>query len=395
MQLRENLYWTGVLDPDLRVFDIIMHTEFGTTYNAYVIQGSEKTALVETVKEKFYAEYLEKLQAVVDIKEIDYIICNHTEPDHVGSIAQLLALNPEMTIIASHTAVRFLENIINAPFKSHAVKEGELFSLGAGFTLEFMILPNLHWPDTMYTYWQEAGVLFTCDSFGSHYSHLEILRSTVTDETGYMRATKYYFDNIIGPFKQPFMQNALKRIADLQINMICTGHGPVLDDKLEALISIYHDWTNVKNPNQKKTVIIPYVSAYGYTASLAEKIAAGIKASGDIDVKLYDMVEADAAEVLAALQFADGMLFGTPTIVGDALKPIWDLTTSLFSVGCQRKPAGAFGSYGWSGEGVPNISERLKQLRMQVVDGFRVQFKPTEADFEKAFAFGKSFGEML
>ena len=172
----------------------------------------------------------------------------------------------------------------------------------------------------------------------------------VTDHEGYMRATKYYFDCIIGPFK-PFMLKALDRIRDIDISMICTGHGPVLDEKIDFIMNTYREWCTVVNPNPRKTVIIPYVSAYGYTKSLAEKIAEGIRDSGDVDVRSYDLVEADQAVVLEELGFADGILFGTPTIVGEALKPIWDLTTSIFAGTHGGKLASAFGSYGWSGEG--------------------------------------------
>ena len=146
------------------------------------------------------------------------------------------------------------------------------------------------------------------------------------------------------------------------------------------------------NPNPKKTVIIPYVSAYGYTGMLAEKIAEGVKDSGDIDVRSYDMVEADAAKVNEELLFADGILLGTPTIVGEALKPIWDLTLGMFPATHGGKYAGAFGSYGWSGEGVPNITQRLKQLKMKVSEGFRVRFKPSEADLVSAYEYGYQFG---
>ena len=187
-----------------------------------------------------------------------------------------------------------------------------------------------------------------------------------------MRATKYYFDNIIGPFK-PYMKKALDRVRKLDISMICTGHGPVLDARIDFMLDTYEEWCTVVNPNPRKTVIIPYVSAYGYTKQLAETIAKGIEESGDIDVRCYDMVEAEQAKVLEELGFADGILFGSPTIVGEALKPIWDLTTSIFAGTHGGKLASAFGSYGWSGEAVPHLIERLKQLKMRVPDeGFRV-----------------------
>ena len=234
----------------------------------------------------------------------------------------------------------------------------------------------------------------TCDSFGSHYGFEDVLVSRVTDHEGYMRATKYYFDCIIGPFK-PYMLKALERVRALDVSMICPGHGPVLDDNIGFMEDTYETWCTVVNPNKKKTVIMPYVSAYGYTKQIAEKIEEGIRKSGDIDVRSYDMVTADQAKVLEEIGFADGILFGTPTIVGEALKPIWDLTTSIFAGTHGGKLASAFGSYGWSGEGVPHIIERLKQLRMRTVEGLRIRFKPGETDLVEAFEFGYNFGCLL
>lgn len=394
LKLNDSLHWAGVLDSDLRVFDIIMYTEFGTTYNSYILKGSEKTALFETAKLKFWDDYKASLEELGVLNSIDYIVMNHTEPDHAGSIAKILELNPKATVVATGTAISFLKEIANTEFHSIAVKEGDTLSLGDK-TLEFMIVPNLHWPDTMYTYVQEDGTLFTCDSFGSHYSHEGILRSTVEDTEGYMRATKYYFDNIIGPFKNPYMINALNRIKGLDISMICPGHGPVLDSHIEELMEIYKEWCGANEPEEKsstKLVVMPYVSAYGYTGQLAEKIAEGVKDSGDIEVRMYDMVNADAALVSAELAAADGILLGTPTIVGEALSPIWQLTMGMFPPTHKGKLASAFGSYGWSGEGVPHIIERLKQLSMKVLDGFTVRLKPSEIDLIDAYDFGYNFG---
>ncbi|WP_160689733.1 FAD-dependent oxidoreductase [Clostridium sp. C2-6-12] len=391
LELKKNFYWTGVLDPDLKVFDIVMETEFGTSYNSYLLKTSQKTVLFETAKAKFLDEYLEALSNLVDINEIDYIVVNHTEPDHAGSIEKLIEINPNIKIVGTGVAIGFLKNIVNRDFYSIAVKENDTLDLGDK-TLRFMVLPNLHWPDTMYTYIEEDKTLLTCDSFGSHYSFDEILLSKVTDNEGYLRAKKYYFDNIIGPFKKPFMIKALARIKDLDIDMICTGHGPVIDCRIEELKALNAKWCEIVNPNPRKTVIIPYVSAYGYTKQLAGEIAKGIKASGDVDVRDYDLLETDKSKVLEELFFADGILLGTPTIVGEALEPIWELTISMFARTHGTKHASAFGSYGWSGEGVPHIIERLKQLNMKVIDGFRVKFKPSDSDLSDAYDYGYNFG---
>lgn len=393
LKLRENFYWTGIVDANLRVFDIIMYTEFGTTYNSYVLKTGDKTVLFETAKEKFFDDYLEKLKEIIDVESIDYLVVEHTEPDHAGSVERLLDLNPGMKIIATGCALGFLKEIVNRDFTGIRISDNMTMKIGDR-TLRFLFVPNLHWPDTMYTYIEEEQILVTCDSFGSHYGLDDVLLSKVTDWEGYMRATKYYYDNIIGPFK-PFMLKALERVRELDISMICTGHGPVIDDKIDFILNTYEEWSTVVNPNLKKTVIMPYVSAYGYTKSLAEKIAEGIHASGDIDVRAYDMVEADQAKVLEELGFADGILFGSPTIVGEALKPIWDLTTSIFAGTHGGKLASAFGSYGWSGEAVPHLIERLKQLNMKVTEGFRVRFKPDENQLQEAFEYGFNFGCLL
>ena len=394
LKLRGNFYWAGILDDTLRVFDIIMYTEFGTTYNSYIYKAGDKTILFETVKEKFFDDYLKELKEIVDVTKIDYLVVNHTEPDHAGSVQRLLELNPQLKIIATPTAVSFLQNIVNGDFCSSAVKDEQEMKIG-NITLRFLHVPNLHWPDTMYTYIEEEQALVTCDSFGSHYSFEDILVSKVTNQEDYWKATKYYFDCIIGPFKS-FMLQALARVRELDVSMICTGHGPVLDADIDKMYNTYEEWCTVVNPNQKKTVVIPYVSAYGYTGQLAEQIAKGIEDSGDVDVRAYDMVTADQAKVLEELGFADGILLGTPTIVGEALKPIWDLTTSIFAGTHGGKLASAFGSYGWSGEGVPHMIERLRQLRMRVLDeGFRVRFKPGEVDLLNAYDYGYNFGCLL
>ena len=391
VKLRENFYWTGIIDDQLRVFDIIMYTEFGTTYNSYVMKAGDKVVLFETAKAKFFEEYLEKLKEVIDITKIDYLVVSHTEPDHAGSVERLLDYSPQMKILATGCAIGFLKEIVNRDFVSIAVKDEQKMTIG-NRTLHFMLVPNLHWPDTMYTFIEEEQILVTCDSFGSHYCLPEVVSSKITEEADYQKALKYYYDCIIGPFK-PFMLKALDRVENMDITMVCTGHGPVLEgERIRQVMGQYRQWSTVVNPNPKKTVIIPYVSAYGYTKMLSERIAEGIRDSGDIDVRCYDMVEADAAKVNEELLFADGILLGTPTIVGEALKPIWDLTLGMFPATHGGKYAGAFGSYGWSGEGVPNITQRLKQLKMKVSEGFRVRFKPSESDLVSAYEYGYQFG---
>ncbi|HHX53893.1 MAG TPA: FAD-dependent oxidoreductase [Clostridiales bacterium] len=392
LKLTDRVYWCGVLDPDLRTFDIIMHTEFGTTYNSYLIKGDNATALIDASKACFSDEWLDKVNKLIGVTKIDYLIVNHTEPDHSGAVEKFCELNPDVKIIATTAAIGFLGQIANRPLNTLPAKEGQTLDLG-GVTLKFMIFPNLHWPDTMFTYAVEEKLLFSCDCFGSHYSFGEVLVSRVTDCEGYKRATKYYFDNILGPFKRPYLANAVKKVKDMDIAMICPGHGPVLDEGKDGILAWYDEWMEEAPKSDKKKAVITYVTAYGYTRQLAEKIGAGIKDAG-ADVESLDLTGhpelMDAAST--AIAESDGFLLGTPTIVGEALKPIWDIATSMFAATHKGKIAAAFGSYGWTGEGVPNITERLKQLRLKVRDGFRVRFKPTENDLLDAYDYGYDFG---
>ena len=394
LRIKPDLYWTGVLDPELKVFDIIMETKYGTSYNSYLLKGSEKNALFETSKLAFWEEMKDYIESELPLSGIDYLVMNHTEPDHAGTVVKLIEANPSITIVATGTAIQFLRHIVNTDFNSLAVKDGDTLSLGDK-TLQFMILPNLHWPDSMYTYVPEIRTLFTCDSFGSHYACQDVLRSRVPNEEQYKEATKYYFDCIIGPFRRPYMSTALERVKELDVETICCGHGPVLDSRLDEMFGWYNEWCAAPEKRDKKLIVMPYVSAYGYTKQLAEEIARGAEAAGEIEVHRYDLVFSDKTNLAADMAGADAYLFGTPTILGEALEPIWELTLGMFPPVFQGRLASAFGSYGWSGEGVPHIIERLKQIRLKVVDGFRVRFKPDRTQLEDAYDFGYNFGCVL
>ena len=399
LELKKDIYWIGSLDPNLRIFDIIMETEFGTTYNSYIVKGSEKIALFETVKAKCFEEYIEKIKQYVDPKKIDYIVVDHTEPDHAGSVEMLLDYAPNAKVVGSQAAIDFLREIANKDFDTIVVNHGDTLDLG-NKTLKFISAPFLHWPDSIYTYIPEDKVLVTCDSFGAHYSWDEVLFSKIPQEKmkDYESALLYYYTAIFGPFKEYVLQ-ALDKIKDFDIEMIATGHGPVLDKNPQLIMDTYRKWSIETNPNSKKTIVIPYVSAYGYTEELAKTIANGIKSQGDFDIKLYNLNIANygglKAEIMNEIYWADGILLGTSTINGDALPPIWDIATSLNPIVHGGKIVSAFGSYGWSGEGVPNIISRLEQLRMKVVDGYAIKFKPSPYQIENALAYGRNFGKYI
>lgn len=390
LQAKENIWWVGVQDPDLRVFDIVMYSEYGTSYNAYVVKGTEKTAVFETVKAKFFDQYLENLKEVCDPATIDYIVVGHTEPDHAGGVEKLLALAPNATVVGSATALTFLKEIVNHPFKSQAVTEKDQIDLG-GMHLEFLSVPFLHWPDSMYTYIPEIKALFTCDSFGCHYADERVFNDLI--EGDFTEAYKYYFDNIIGPFKRPYMTNALKRVRALDVEFIGNGHGPVLRTNIQHYFDLYRKWaTPVKKAPEDRNVVIAYVSAYGYTKQLAETIAEGLKDGGVQHIQMFDLVTDDNAAAKAALQSSDGFLLGSPTLVGDALPPIYEMLVGLNPIIHRGLPAAAFGSYGWSGEAVPNLTARMEALKLgQPLPGLKIRFKPSDAQLAEARQYGRDF----
>jgi NADH oxidase (H2O-forming) len=393
LEINHDVKWIGILDFDLVTFDVVMETKYGTTYNSYFI-NAEKKAIIETTKEKFVDTYLEKVKKVCNPEEIEYIILNHTEPDHSGNLQYLLEIAPNATVVGSGNALRYLEDIVPVPFKSQKVKEGDTLDLG-NKTLRFISAPNLHWPDSIYTYLEEDKLLFTCDSFGAHYCHEEMFDDKVGN---WDDSFNYYFDVILKPFSK-FMIKAIDKIKPLEINAICPGHGPILRtnwkryvDLSEQLAKKYLEETSPV----KASVFIPFVSAYGYTRLMAEEIKAGIESVDDVDVELLDIEHISIGEIDSKLTHANGIIVGCPTINQNILMPIYKLFAVINPLRDKGKLAGAFGSYGWSGEGVKMIEENLKSLKLNIFQqGIAAKFSPSEESAERLRIYGEAFAKRL
>lgn len=375
-KITDGVYSIGVLNPSLRVFDIIMETKYGTTYNAYLVCGSEKCALIETVHAKYFDEYIENISALTDISKIDYLILNHTEPDHTGSVERLLQINPNITVIATAAGIKYVGSISNSDLKTHTVKQDDTLELGEK-TLKFIPVPFLHWPDSMFTYIEEDKVLFSCDMFGAHYCEPRTFDSLIADKEAYDDALSYYYTAIFSPFK-PHVLAGIEKTDGLEKDFICTSHGPVLTKAtMENVIEKYKLWS-APVQKEKKSAAILYVSAYGYTRMLAQK-AYGVAAELGFETQRRDIIKHDAAEISWLANESDILMFGSPTINRDAPKPVWDTISSIDAVNCAKKSALVFGSYGWSGEAVNALKSRLEELRFNVFkDGFKVNFKPSK-----------------
>lgn len=383
--IKDNIHWVGVKDPLLRVFDIIMSTKRGTTYNSYLIDD-EKVAVIDCVKDGFFKESLDNIKKIIGNKKVDYIIVQHTELDHSGTLIKFLEEYPEAKVVATKAAISYVKEIINRDFNSIDISTASELNLGKT-NLKFISAPNLHWPDTMFTLAKEAKVLFTCDFLGSHYCP----SGTILDEhhEDYYNEMKYYFEVIMGPFKK-FVNQALVKIEPLDFSMICPSHGPMHIDTSNKYLELYKEWS-VEVAIENKNVQIFYITAYGNTGKMAEYLADKIRKVG-ILVQVHEITNSKVEDLVLKAEAATGILIGSPTINQDAVKPAWDLMSVLCPINVRGKIAGAFGSYGWSGEGVPMMMHRLKSLKFKTVDeGLRFKFVPSDNEFKEADKFIENF----
>ena len=394
IDLTPDVKWIGVLDYDIRTFDIVMHTDHGTTYNSYFINAEKKT-VIETAKEKFSDAYISKLKRVTDPAEIAYIVLDHTEPDHSGAMRQLLDLAPSAVVVGSGNAIRYLSDIVNRPFRSLVVKEGDTLDLG-NKTLKFISAPNLHWPDSIYTYLVEDRILFTCDSFGAHYCHEDMFDDLTGD---YSEDFRYYFDVILKPYSK-VMVKAIEKIRPLDISMIATGHGPILrsrwQETVDETMALAEDYLRLTAEKRQKRILITYVSAYGYTREMAELLARGASAVENVVTEVMDIESADIGEMDSKLTIADGIIVGSPTINQNTLLPVYKLMAMVSPLRDRGKLAGSFGSYGWSGEAPALIAEMLGNLKLKLFEKpAAYKFVPESDKEQPLIDYGERFARAL
>jgi flavorubredoxin len=381
----------GTLDPDLRHFDVIMQAEHGTTYNSYLVVGDDKVALIDTSKGRFADDYIERLRKVIDPAKIDYIVMNHMEPDHSGALAKVLEAAPNATPVLTRPGYQFAKNIVNFEFDAMIIKGDEVLDLG-GRSLRFIVAPYLHWPDTMFTYCEEDGVLFTCDFLGAHYCDERLFSDLVEN---YDYSFKYYFQCIMRPFKE-YVRDGLDKIDALEgLKVICPSHGPVLRSNLESYIARYREWSAEPPAREAKRLLVFYASAYGNTRKMAQEISEGAKDAG-ADVSLLDLEGVELSMMVDEIENADGVAIGSCTINGDALEHTWSLLSSLATIKLKKKLGAAFGSYGWSGEGPKMLAERMKSLKFRVPEEpLRIKVVPTEDDLTECREYGRKLAEAL
>ena len=392
MKIADNVYYVGVSNPTLRVFDIIMCTEYGTTYNSYLVKGADKTALIDGAHKGFEANFQENVEAITDFANIDYMVVNHTEPDHSGAIRLVIEKNPDIVVYGTTACLKNLDNIVRLPFNRVAVKDGDTLELG-GKTLTFCVSPNIHWPDTMMTYLAEDKILFSCDFLGAHFAEPTMYVHKAYKKELYEKEFKVYYDAIMGPFAK-FVIRALDRIKDLDIALVCPSHGPmIMGGDIQVAMDTYRKWAT---PEEKtdKTVAIYYVSAYGYTRQMCQYLAEKLEAKGLV-VSAFDVIKTDAADIAAHLE-DDCLVFGSPTLNRAALKPVLDVISSIDAVGAAGRPYATLGCFGWSGEACAQLNDRCNSIKMkQVGESVRSQFTPTDEVWAQLYTLADQIAETV
>jgi len=369
-KLKANVYWVGAVDWDRRLFDELIPLPDGTSYNAYLIKGSEKTALIDTV-DPTMTNFLTSNLQLLKVKNIDYIIANHAEQDHSG-VPQILKLYPNAKVIATPKCKDLLMELLLIPEdKIVTVEDGETLSLGDK-TLEFIHAPWVHWPETMLTYLREDKILFTCDLFGSHLATSDLY---VADEAAVYEAAKRYYAEIMMPFRTVIRRN-LEKIKDLQIEIIAPSHGPIYD-KPNFIVEAYKEW--VYTP-PKNIVVLPYVSMHGSTKKMVEYLVTALVERG-ITVKQFNLTKTDIGKLAMALVDAATIVVGSPTVlVGPHPKVIYAVYLAN-ALRPKLKFASIIGSYGWGGRTVEQIKGMLSNLKVELLEPVVIRGFPKEDDF--------------
>lgn len=378
------------LDWDRDRFDIEFGLQNGTTYNSYLIRG-EKIALVDTSHEKFRQLYFDSLNGLINPQEIDYLIISHTEPDHSGLVKDMLQLAPNITVVGSKVAIQFLENLVHHPFQRQLVKNGDQLDLGNGHILEFVNAPNLHWPDTIFTYDHGSGILFTCDAFGMHYCSDDLYDEQLSAiEPDY----RFYYECLMGPNARSVLA-AMKRMEPLgNINLVANGHGPLLKHNVTELLTRYRDWSQAQT-KAEKTVAVFYISDYGYSDRLCQSIAKGITKTG-LAVETLDLKSADPQEVKELASSAVGIVIGTPPVSGINTQEITgNLGTILASVN-PKQYIGMFESQGGDDESILPLFNKFREVGLtKAFDPIRSTETPNESLYQRCEEAGTDMGQLL
>ncbi|MBU5438766.1 anaerobic nitric oxide reductase flavorubredoxin [Tissierella sp. MSJ-40] len=392
-KMTDKVTWVGKIDWELRRFHGDEYsTHRGSSYNSYLIKD-EKTVLIDTVWQPFAKEFVENLKKEIDLNEIDYIIANHAEIDHSGALPLLMKEIPNTPIYCTANGAKILKGHYHEDWNFVEVKTGDTLEIGEN-KLIFVEARMLHWPDSMFTYLTGESILFSNDAFGQHYASDLMYNDLVDQAELYQEAIKYYA-NILTPFS-PLVTKKIEEVLsfNLPVDMIATSHGIIWRDNPVQIIEKYMEWANAYQENQ---ITIVYDTMWNGTRRMAEAIADGIKSVDKyVTVKLFNAAHSDKNDVIAELFKSKAMLFGSSTVNKSIMHATGGMLDMIKGLGFKNKKAAAFGSYGWSGESIAILEEKLKNSKIDIIqEGIKELWNPDDEALERCREFGKNFAEKL
>ena len=392
-KLTDKVKWVGKIDWELESFHGQEYsTHKGSSYNSYLVRD-EKTVLIDTVWGPYAKEFVENLKKEIDLNEIDYIIAQHSEPDHSGALPLLMKEIPNTPIYCTPNGVKVIKGHYHEDWNFVEVKTGDTLDIG-GSTLTFVEARMLHWPDSMMTYMSGDNILFSNDAFGQHYASQHMYNDLVDQAELQQECIKYYA-NILTPFS-PLVTNKIKEVLSLNLplNMIATSHGIIWRDNPAQIVEQYLKWADNYQENQ---ITIVYDTMWNCTRHMAEAMVEGIKSvDKDVTVKMYNAGKTDKNDIITELFKSKAILFGSSTVNKSIMHGTSGILSMIKGIGFKKKKAAAFGSYGWSGESVGLLEEELKAAKMEIVqEGIKVLWDPDEEAKKQCVEFGKSFAEKV
>ena len=371
-KIKENIFWIGALDWDRRLFDELIPLPDGTSYNSYLIQGTDKTALIDTVDPSMSRAFLNNF-VKLGIDHIDYVITNHAEQDHSGTLVEILDKYPQAQVVCTPKCKEMLSDFgLASENRMLAVEDGSTLSLG-GKTLEFLHMPWVHWPETMVTYLREDKILFSCDFFGSHLASTELF---VNDGDLVYRAAKRYYAEIMMPFRK-MIKRHLDKINTYEISLIAPSHGPIYRDP-NFIINAYNDWVDGK---QKNIVVLPFISMHGSTREMVEYLVDALVNKG-VTVKLFNLTTTDIGELAISLVDAATIVIGSPTVLGGAHPNVVYAAYLANLLRPKTKFVSIVGSYSWGGKMVQQLADMISNLDVEVLDPVVTKGYPKPGDYE-------------
>jgi len=371
-EIKPGIYWVGAIDWDRRLFDALIPLPDGTSYNSYLVKGSEKTALIDTVDPTMQDVLINNLNQL-GVKTIDYVVANHAEQDHAGAIPRVLERYPQAKVVITPKCKGMLIDLLLIPEEKFiTVNDKETISLGDR-TLEFIHAPWVHWPETMLTYLREDKILFPCDFFGSHLATTNLY---VTDEGQVYEAAKRYYAEIMMPFRAIIQKN-LGKIQDYAIDIIAPSHGPMYD-KPEFILKAYHSWVF---DEPKNIVVLPYISMHGSTRKMVEYLVGALVQRG-VTVQQFDLTVTDIGKLAIALVDAATIVIGTPTILVGPHPNVAYATLLANALRPKVRFVSIIGSYGWGGKAVEQLAAMIPNLKIEVLEPVLSKGLPKEADFK-------------